>query len=323
MTKDELVAKLHNMIIDSKSATGHPERTEGVLTAATVGTFDGVHRGHRAVLDTLTSEAAAKGLHPLTFTFDRHPLEVIRPDKAPGMLTLPATRDSLIAASGATPIELPFTESLASMTAGTWMRHLADNYGVRLMVIGYDNTFGSDGVHLNANDFKLIGKRCGIDVIPAPVIEGICSSAVRKAVATGDVARAAEMLGRPFALEGIVVHGAALGTGLGYPTANLAPDPRLIIPARGVYIAEAALPDGTSAPAMVNVGAHPTVGALPTLSVEANILGFSGSLYSLPLTLRFYSRLRDEKKFPSLEALKMALADDSAAVAAFFRDKQR
>lgn len=287
-------------------------------TIATVGTFDGVHRGHLAVVDTIVGIGKTRGLAPLVFTFDRHPLEVVRPSKAPRMLMLPRRRDGLLRRRGVEVVELPFNESLASLTAGEWMRRLASEYGVRGMVIGYDNTFGCDGISLSIDDFRRLGDSCGIEVDVAPVVEGVSSSTVRGCVAEGDIARAMELLGRPYELTGIVVHGNALGTGFGFPTANLAPDPRLAIPGIGVYVADALLPDGSVAPAMVNIGTRPTLAPGQCLSVEAHILGFSGSLYSLPLTLRFYQRLRNEQKFGSVDDLRDALRKDSEAVSAFF-----
>lgn len=288
---------------------------------ATVGTFDGVHRGHSAVLDTLCATGREEGLSPLVITFDRHPLEVVAPAKAPAALTVPDRQEELLSKWDVRVVRVPFTERLAALTAGEWIGVLAREYGVRKIVLGYDNTFGCDGVSLSLDDYARLAEPYGVSVMRAPVVDGISSSAVRKAVAAGDVERAAVMLGRPYMLEGIVVHGNALGSTFGWPTANLQPDPRLLVPAPGVYAAEAILPDGREFPAMVNIGTRPTLGIGGRLSVEAHILGFKGSLYSLPFRLRFHSRLRDERKFPSLGHLKEALCNDAEAVKAFFAAK--
>lgn len=287
-------------------------------SAAAVGTFDGLHRGHIAVIDTLREVASGCGLRPLAFTFDRHPLTLIAPERAPLMLSTPETRAALIREAGAEPVILPFDEELRSTTAEGWMRRLRDEYGVRALVVGYDNTFGCDGVNLSLSDYAGIGAALGMDVVEAPRVEGVSSSAVRKAIAAGDVAHGAGMLGRPYRLEGHVVEGNRIGRTIGFPTANIMPVPGCAVPATGVYAAIAHLPDGTMRPAMVDIGTRPTVDSSGLLTIEAHILHWSGDIYGLPLSIDFMKRLRDEKRFESVDSLRLQLEKDRSDTDKFF-----
>lgn len=288
------------------------ERKHASGTAATVGTFDGFHRGHRVVVETLLAEARARGMRPLALSFDRHPLLTIAPERAPLDLTTPAERRRLITAAGVDFTEIVFTREEASLTAREFIRGLRSRLDVRLIVIGYDNTFGSDGRRLSADDYIHIGAREGVEVLVAPVLEGISSSAIRQALSEGDVRRAAAMLGRPYSVAGIVEHGQALGRRLGFPTANLSLPPRTCLPADGVYAAVARTPQGEY-PAVVNVGRRPTVAADAPRRVEAHLIGFSGDLYGGEMKLSFVERLRGERKFDSLETLTRAVHEDIRA----------
>lgn len=288
------------------------ESIHSMATAATVGTFDGFHRGHRVVVETLLAEARSRGMRPLALSFDRHPLLTIAPERAPLDLTTPAERRRLITAAGVDFTEIVFTREEAALTAREFIRGLRSRLDVRLIVIGYDNTFGSDGRRLSADDYIHIGAREGVEVLVAPVLEGISSSAIRQALSEGDVRRAAAMLGRPYSVAGIVEHGQALGRRLGFPTANLSLPPRTCLPADGVYAAVARTPQGEY-PAVVNVGRRPTVAADSPRRVEAHLIGFSGDLYGGEMELSFVERLRGERKFDSLETLTRAVHEDIRA----------
>ncbi len=288
-----------------------PEEGQGEIpSAASIGTFDGVHRGHRLVVEMLLKEADERGLRPLIFTFDRHPLRVIAPDRAPAMLSDNETRHRLLTATGAREIVVPFTPELRHLTAREWMMILRDRYGVRLLVTGYDNTFGSDGRQLSHDDIAAIGRELGIEVTVAPCLPGCSSTAVRKALKEGDVVKAAEILGRPYTLGGKVVRGQQIGRTLGFPTANVEPPSWRAVPADGVYAADAVTADGSRYRAIVNIGRRPTVGDHLPPTIEANLLGFDGDLYGQTLELAFLRRLRDERKFPSLEELRRQLDRD-------------
>ena len=282
--------------------------------AAAIGTFDGVHRGHEAVLSTLRHVSAERGLTPIAVTFDRHPLDLIAPERAPKAITTTERKSRLLRQAGITPVVLPFDETLRSTTAREWMQRLKRDYGVEAIVVGYDNTFGSDGVNLSIADYRSLGAEMGIDIVEAPFVEGISSSAVRKAVSAGDVVGAAGMLGRPYRLSGTVVDGNRLGRTIGFPTANINPDPTLVTPADGVYSATAILSDGSSHPAMVNIGKRPTVRRGEQRTIEAHIIDWKGDLYGSPIALDLTARLRDEKRFNSIEALRDQLEKDRLAV---------
>lgn len=282
---------------------------------ATAGTFDGVHLGHMAVLDALASNAC--GLTPIAITFDRHPLETIAPERAPKLLSSPARQRQLIEATGASLLRLPFDKGLALLSAREWLRLLRERMGVRKLIVGYDNTFGHDGLDMTISDYAALGKQEGIEVIEAPVVEGISSSRIRRDVAAGRIEEANAMLGREYELDGVVVGGKALGRKLGRPTANLMSHPRRLVPGAGVYAAIAVTAEGENVPAMVNIGTRPTVENSGQLATEAHLIGWDGDLYTQPLTLRFISRLRDEKHFDSLDDLKQQLdADEQASLKA-------
>ena len=279
--------------------------------AAAVGTFDGVHLGHSAVLGHLVRLAEERGLDPVAITFDRHPLSLIAPQRAPLAISTVDKKSELIAAKGVTPIVVPFDDDLRSTTARDWMKMLHDRYDVRLLVVGYDNTFGSDGVTLSISDYKEIGRHTGIEVVEAPFVEGISSSAIRKAISSGNIAEANRMLGRRFSLPGIVVEGNKLGRTIGFPTANILPGPGLVVPANGVYAATVSLPGGMKREAVVNIGVRPTVRRGNNLTVEAHILDWKGDLYGHPLTIAFAGRLRDEIRFNSIDALRVQIEKDT------------
>lgn len=294
------------------AAEKHPA-AEHHPAAAAIGTFDGVHRGHEAVIAKLRDVSDERHLTPIAVTFDRHPLDLIAPKRAPKAITTIERKGRLLKDAGVTPVVLPFDETMRATTALDWMRRLKRDYNVAAIVVGYDNTFGSDGVNLSIADYRRLGQSLGIDIIEAPFVPGVSSSAVRKAVGEGDVKRAADMLGRPYRLTGTVVDGNRLGRTIGFPTANINPDPTLAIPADGVYAATAILSDGSKHPAMVNIGRRPTVRRGEQRTIEAHVINWKGDLYGSQIGLDFTSRLRDEVRFNSIEALRAQLEKDRLA----------
>lgn len=283
----------------------------GAVTA-TAGSFDGVHLGHQAVLTELRRVAAEREQHPLAITFDPHPLEIIAPHRAPRLLLSRGRQEELIRAAGSDFLRLPFTPETAAISARDWMRLLRDSYRVRTLIVGYDNTFGHDGIDMSIADYIELGRGEGIDVIEAPMIAGVSSSRIRRAVSEGDVSSAAGMLGRPYEIEGVVIPGEALGRQIGYPTANLGIHPRRLLPADGSYATAARMPDGTLLPAMLNIGSRPTVDNSGRRSIEAHIIGWNGDIYCNTLSLQILTRLRDERRFDSIEALTHQLEEDRA-----------
>ncbi len=304
---------------------------------AVVGMFDGVHSGHRYLLDQLRLQAAERSLKPLVITFTNHPLSVIAPDKAPRLLTLPLEKAALIRREGFLGDEillLPFDEKLRSTSAAGFLGMLRGRFDCAALLMGFNNRFGHDAPGDFAS-YKQLAANAGIELIQArelPAREGVSSSEIRRLIAAGEVADAAALLGRPYTLTGTVVRGKALGRTLGFPTANLHTPSTLILPAPGVYAATATIAPPLfpsivasrqasskaelSYPAMVNIGSRPTVddpGA--PLSVEAHIIGLpeGTTLYDCRLTLSFVDRLRSERRFASLEALRAQLLLDRAA----------
>lgn len=278
----------------------------------TIGTFDGVHRGHRAVLECLKREADKRGRKPVVVTFDRHPLEVVAPDRAPGLIMPPDMRDDMLRRAGVTVLRIEFSEEVRDMKCRDWLQKLRDELRMEAVVIGYDNTFGSDGRNMTMQDYAELGEQLLIDVVEAPRVQGCSSSAVRKALLGGDVEMACHVLGRPFCLCGKVVEGSQIGRTIGVPTANLSLYERQLLPAQGVYAATATLRDDSRYKAVVNIGVNPTVSDRKELRVEVHLLDFSGNLYGDDIEVEFITRIRDERKFASLQELKQTLQADIA-----------
>lgn len=278
----------------------------------TVGTFDGVHRGHDEVLRALQREASRRGMEPMVITFDNHPLQVVAPERAPKQLMPAADKMKALSRYGVQTRLLHFDRELCGMTAAEWLARLHDRYDVRALVLGHDNTFGSDGRHLTHADYHIIGHDAGVLVLDAPVLPGISSSAIRHALTEGNVEAAASMLGRQYEVSGRVAHGRALGRTIGFPTANLDIDPARQLPARGVYAVDVlGLPDSTTRRGVLNIGCRPTVGG-DAPSVECHVIDYDGNLYGNELTVRFLRRLRDERRFAGLDELKEAIGCDVA-----------
>ena len=287
---------------------------------ATVGTFDGVHRGHWAVLEEIARRASARGGTSLLVTFDPHPLEVVNPRAAPLLLTTPDEKRLILAQSPLDRVAfVPFSHELAEFTPERFVREvLEERFHVAELVIGYDHGFG----RARAGDvafLRRLGERDGfaVDVVPAVMSDGrpVSSSLIRRAVAGGDLTSAAHALGRPYAVTGSVVRGAGRGWAIGVPTVNLAPPPRKLLPPDGVYAARVAWRGGVHG-AMLNLGARPTFGD-QARTLEAHLFDFAGDLYGETVTVEFVRWLRDVVRFASAEELRLQLeADRREALAA-------
>lgn len=308
-----------------KTITLTPSASDCRPTEATIGFFDGVHLGHRHLIRRAVEEAHAHDLRAAAVTFDRHPRCVLHADYRPPLLTTLDERLQLLAATGVdAAVVLPFTSEMASLTAREFLADiLVKRLGCRRLLMGYDHRFGSDGLRSPA-DYDRLGAELGVGVSHCGPLQvcgvNVSSSVVRAFVSEGEMAMAASCLGRPYSITGTVAHGDHVGTGLGFPTANIAPESvATMIPARGVYAAEAYLgaavaTGGAAEPsgryrAVVNIGTRPTFGTHP-VTIEAHLLGFSGNLYGHSLTLRFTRRLRAERTFASREALEAQLRRD-------------
>ncbi|MCH5228602.1 MAG: riboflavin biosynthesis protein RibF [Muribaculaceae bacterium] len=287
---------------------------------AAIGTFDGVHRGHRSVLEVLGQYAREHDMEPVVITFSRHPLNVIDPAREPLQLTPLNKKKRLLKEAGVSPIILDFDEDLRNTSARQWMQRLHDEYDVRALVVGYDNTFGNDGVNLSLEEYRKLGEETGIRVLSAPEIKEVSSSAIRKAVLAGEMEKAREFLGRPYSITGRVEKGNGLGHNIGYPTANVDPPSGIAIPKPGVYAGIVKiLGTGAKYPAMVNIGKRPTVMRGDYTVIEAHLFDWHGDLYDKEITIRFLKRLREEKKYESIASLKKQLENDKEEALAVFK----
>ena len=286
----------------------------------TTGTFDGVHLGHAAVLRYVVDRARAVDGVPTLVTFDPHPREVLGQGRVELLTTVERRADLAGALGVERVVVVPFTRAMAGLSAEAWVRDLLlGEVGMREVVIGYDHRFGQ-GRGGDAALLRALGAEHGfaVDVVPELVVEGgerglgVSSSEIRAALRAGDVRGAADRLGRDYALAGEVVRGAQRGRTIGFPTANLRPDPRLLVPADGVYATRAVV-EGVEGElwGMTNVGTRPTVDDGGARSVETHLLDVDGDLYGRRLELRFAERLRDERRFGGLDALTAQLREDA------------
>ena len=286
----------------------------GEPVAATIGMFDGVHRGHRFVLSQLCSKAKEKGLKTAAITFKRHPLCVVRKGfSQPLLMGLDARLHAIEAAGIDYVVAMDFTKELSALTAEQFLRLIHDRYCVRMLLTGYDNRFGSrrsDGF----DDYVAYGNAIGVEVEKCgeynPGGEKICSSAIRRSLAEGDVAAANAMLGRRYSLGGKVVGGFANGRKMGFPTANIDAEPSLAVPGNGVYAVFVHLPGGQTKQGMLNIGNRPTFANGSNRTVEVNIFDFCADIYGESIEVEFAGRIRDERKMESVGELEKQLASD-------------
>ena len=286
-------------------------------SVVTTGTFDGVHRGHQAIVRYLVDRAAEIGGVPTVVTFDPHPREVILGHAIPLLTTLDERADALEALGVERFVVVPFSRDLSLLEPEDYVADvLAGRVGMREIVIGYDHRFGRKA-RGDVSLLERLGPDLGftVDVIPEQV-DGdvtVSSTEIRRLLAAGEAARAAELLGRPYRLSGTVVRGDQRGRTMGYPTANLRPgDARKLVPGLGVYAVRAHLAGGAALGGMMNVGRRPTFGADGAATVEVHLFDWSGSLYGRPLAVDVVARLRDERRFDGADALAAQLGRDAA-----------
>jgi riboflavin kinase / FMN adenylyltransferase len=290
-------------------------------TVVTVGMFDGVHRGHRALLDRVAAEAAARDVPAAAVTFDRHPLAVLRPGAEPPLLTTLGRKVELLGAAGMEVVlVLPFTRELSEVGAETFATEvLFQGLQARAVVVGENFRFG----HKAAGDPALLaglGRPRGIEVVAVPLQASgdqvVSSTRVRSELAAGDVTAAADSLGRPYAVEGVVVAGDRRGGPvLGIPTANLDVPGGIALPADGVYAGHLTeLYDGVARMAAVSVGTNPQFGTDPQsgteVRVEAHVLDFDGDLYGRPVSVDFQAHLRAQAVFAGVDELVAQIRRD-------------
>lgn len=283
----------------------------GNSCVATIGSFDGVHRGHRHVISQVIGRARKMGLDSLVVTFPNHPLQVLRPDFHPLMLTLADEKEAMLLDTGISKVAMmEFTSELASMTAYDFMKViLRDQLNVSILIIGYDNHFGHDGKSFD--DYVLYGAELGIEVLLCDALDTQplpSSTAARNALLAGDIETANAILDYRYYIQGSVTTGFQNGRKLGYPTANVDVDSFKLIPLKGVYMVQTTYGMG-----MLNIGCRPTFDNGDTPTVEVHIFDFEGDIYDKPIRIEFIHRLRDERHFESLDALRQQLKEDEQA----------
>lgn len=279
---------------------------------ATIGFFDGVHRGHQCLVGQLREHAERLGMKSMLVTFDRHPRQVLHADYVPGLLSTLEEKVGLLRQTGVDEVRvLHFTPEMAGMDARQFMRDvLAGELGVAVLLMGYDHHFGHGGGTFP--EYCEWGREAGIQVVLATELPGerVSSSVIRRMLSSGDVTGAERLLGRGYVLSGRVVAGHHVGHSLGFPTANLALPGEKLVPACGVYAVRVTLPDGQMRGGMLCIGSRPTLRNGGDVSVEVNIFDFQGNLYDQEISVTFVARLRDERAFPSVEDLRSQLARD-------------
>lgn len=284
-----------------------------MTVALTVGSFDGVHVGHQAVIGALVRRARRADLPAVLVTFEPHPLEVLRPGHGPKLLTERTEKAALLAGHGVDRVHvLRFTPDFANLEAGPFVTDvLVGKFGCRELVVGEDHRFGrarSGGPRELDRLAAELG--FGLEVVPSVEIEGapVSSTRTRAALAAGDLERAARLLGRPYGVLAPVVHGRGRGKDLGYPTANLRLGERKQMPPEGIYACRATV-GGRSLPAAAHWGGRPTFGD-PAPVLEAHLLGHVGELYGRWVEIVFLERLRDVVRFAGPEELAGAMSED-------------
>ena len=283
---------------------------------ATVGFFDGVHSGHRYLIDRLKAVARENNCMSMIITFDKHPRQVLNSDYKPMLLSTLDEKLNLLSQTGIDCcVVLPFTADMADLSAHDFMKTiLSERLSVATLMIGYDNRFGhrrEDGYE----QYVAYGKELGISVIDSDSFSygngSVSSSMVRRFISAGDVERAAECLGRPYSLSGMVVHGEAKGRTIGFPTANIVPaDADKLIPDGGVYAVLVSLDDSsTMLNGMMNIGSRPTFDG-KMLTLEVHIFDFDGDIYKHSLRVFFIKKIRNERCFSSPDELAKQLETD-------------
>ncbi len=299
---------------------GH-SRSVSAPVALAIGNFDGLHLGHVALIERLVALARQAALTPSILSFEPHPREFFAPNSAPARLSTLREKLELLAACGVTQAMIcPFNQAFAALTAEQFIELvLVRALRVRHLVIGDDFRFGQG----RKGDFALLqeaGKHYGfvVEAMGSVTLDGerVSSSGVRRALAVGDMAHAARLLGRPYMIDGQVSHGQKLGRQLGFATANLRIKHNPL-PMSGVFAVEVAGLGDKLLPGVANLGIRPTVGGTRPL-LEVHLFDFERDIYGAHISVRFVHKLRDEQRFPNFDALKAQIAADAAAARAFF-----
>lgn len=293
-----------------------PHKSHIPPTTATIGMFDGVHRGHLSLLQQVRDIASSRGMPGSVVTFTTHPRKVLQPDFALSLLNSFDERMLHLEQSGIDyAITLDFTPNVAQLTARQFITLLHNTYNIQVLCIGYDHRFGHNRSE-GWEEYCQYGKELGMEIIQAQVFDTngcvVSSSAIRRALMAGNIQHANHMLGYHYNITGKVIGGQQLGRKIGFPTANIELiDNHKLIPAKGAYAVIATLPNGTQYGGMMNVGERPTVQGDHTLSIEVHLFDYNDNLYGQQLNIQFIDYMREEKHFDSLETLQRTLHHDA------------
>ena len=279
------------------------------------GFFDGVHVGHRLVIGQLVAAAAARGDESMVITFWPHPRNVLQKEaRSLRLLTTLAQKKQMLHELGVDRVEvLSFTKDFSTMTMEDYLRHIMKEYGATAILLGYDNRIGCDAA--DSDQVARMAVSLGLEVIRTEMVPSeagfaVSSTKIREKLEAGDIKEASQMLGYDYSMHGVVVSGNRLGRTIGFPTANMQLyEPLKLVPGNGVYFVKVNVLDRVFY-GMCNIGLRPTVGAGNARTIETNIFGFDEDIYGLDIEVTFISRIREERKFGSLEELKHQLESD-------------
>ena len=279
------------------------------------GFFDGVHTGHRLVIEQLVKAAAARGDESMVITFWPHPRNVLQKEaRSLRLLTTLAQKKQMLLELGVDRVEvLPFTKDFSAMTMEDYLRHIMKEFGATAVLLGYDNRIGCDAA--DSDQVARMAESLGLEVIRTEMVSSgagvaVSSTKIRERLEAGDVSSANQMLGYNYSMHGVVVAGNRLGRTIGFPTANMELyEPLKLVPGNGVYFVRVNVLDRTLY-GMCNIGLRPTVASGNARTIETNIFDFNEDIYGLDIDIAFVSRIREEKKFDSLEELKHQLELD-------------
>ena len=279
------------------------------------GFFDGVHVGHRLVIGQLVAAAAARGDESMVITFWPHPRNVLQKEaRSLRLLTTLAQKKQMLHDLGVDRVEvLSFTKDFSAMTMEEYLRHIMKEYGATAILLGYDNRIGCDAA--DSDQVARMAVSLGLEVIRTEMVPSeagfaVSSTKIREKLEAGDIKEASQMLGYDYSMHGVVVSGNRLGRTIGFPTANMQLyEPLKLVPGNGVYFVKVNVLDRVFY-GMCNIGLRPTVGVGNARTIETNIFGFDEDIYGLDIEITFISRIREERKFGSLEELKHQLESD-------------
>ena len=283
------------------------------------GFFDGVHTGHRLVIKQLVEAAAVRGDESMVVTFWPHPRNVLQKEaRSLRLLTTLDQKKQQLLDLGVDHVEvLPFTKDFSTMTTEDYLRMLMENYGAKTILLGYDNRMGCDAK--GADQVAAIASGLGLEVIRTEMVSSekgyaVSSTKIRQRLEEGDVREAASMLGYAYSLHGVVVAGNRLGRTIGFPTANMQLyEPLKLVPCNGVYSVEVETL-GQRFLGMCNIGYRPTISSGNARTIETHIFDFDEDIYGLDMKITFFERIREERRFDSLEELKRQLETDKANI---------